>query len=96
MHAHTQTYTQVSLTSDGEVWSGGYGGYGQLGHGDELKKLVPTRVRGLGRPIAMVAAGESHVAVVSATGVLCVRVGVCVCVCVCACVCVSHVSAIGV
>ena len=35
------------LTDEGEVLSFGYGGYGQLGHGDQADQLVPKVISGL-------------------------------------------------
>ena len=51
--------------SEGHVWRCGCGCYGQLGHGDTVKKLVLTLVvaegfRGRGAQIVMVAASGDH------------------------------------
>ena len=38
----------AAVTEDGALWTWGYGGNGQLGHGDEEDHLVPTLVLGAG------------------------------------------------
>ena len=38
----TQNYSTVTLKSNGEIWSYGYNGYGQLGTGDTTYKVLPT------------------------------------------------------
>ena len=37
----------VGLTKNGQVFSWGYNDCGQLGHGDEKTRRVPTKVEGL-------------------------------------------------
>jgi len=59
------------LTAMGLVWSCGSGGYGRLGHGDTVDKLVLTLVvtEGFrGAQIVMVAAGGVHSVVLGAAG----------------------------
>ena len=59
------------LTSDGEVFTFGYGEYGRLGHGGEDNELVPRRVAALaGKHVTQVSAGSAHTAVLIGTGVL--------------------------
>jgi hypothetical protein len=51
----------LALTSDGAVWSWGWGRHGQLGHGDRGSLLVPRRIEALeGTPIIQIAAGTAH------------------------------------
>jgi alpha-tubulin suppressor-like RCC1 family protein len=52
-------HTLVVRTTDGTVWSWGYGGNGQLGNGANASSLVPTQVNTLTGVIA-VAAGANH------------------------------------
>ena len=71
------TWTQVAcglfhtaaVSSDGEVFTWGYGYYGQLGHGDRKDRTVPTKVEiPGGEAIVKVACGDEHTAAVTATG----------------------------
>lgn len=53
----------AAVGADGGTWTFGSGVHGRLGHGDEVTKLVPTRIDAAhfhGRKMAMVAAGNSH------------------------------------
>ena len=51
----------LALTADGAVWSWGYGGYCQLGHGDWQNQLLPKKVEALaGQRVIAVSAGERH------------------------------------
>ena len=53
-------YHSTALTTDGAVWSWGYGGYGQLGHGDEQDQLLPKKIEALaGQRVVAVAPGAS-------------------------------------
>jgi len=65
--AHT-----VCLTQDGSMYSWGRGDDGRLGHGNEDRKLVPTRVESAlrSRIIVQAAAGSNHTACVDASGAL--------------------------
>ena len=36
------------MTEDGALWTWGLGNFGQLGHGDDQRRLVPTEVLGAG------------------------------------------------
>ena len=38
----------AAVTEDGALWTWGCGEHGQLGHGDERNRLVPTEVAGAG------------------------------------------------
>jgi alpha-tubulin suppressor-like RCC1 family protein len=70
---------RVVATEGGGVYTFGYGGYGQLGHGDEENQLAPSRVpekwfRPKGSPegpderVVMVAAGFGHTVALSEAG----------------------------
>ena len=37
-------YHSLALTTDGAVWSWGYGTGGMLGHGDEQRQLLPKKI----------------------------------------------------
>ena len=53
----------AALTQCGVVFTFGFGGHGQLGHGDEQHRWVPTEIplaRFKGHPIVMLAAGHGH------------------------------------
>ena len=94
----------LALTAQGELYSWGHNGYGQLGLGASPfttgQGSFPQRINGglLGVQIASVACGGHHTLALSVEGEVCVCVCVCVrvracvrvCVhaCVCACVCV--------
>lgn len=48
------------LTASGAVYTFGYGAFGELGHGDEQSRSLPTRVEGLaGKRVASIAAGDN-------------------------------------
>ena len=38
----SNNYATLTLKSNGEIWSYGYNGYGQLGTGDTSNKILPT------------------------------------------------------
>lgn len=40
----TANHHLLALDANGKVWSWGYNGYGQLGHGDTLARSVPTMI----------------------------------------------------
>ena len=51
----------LALTADGAVWSWGFGGHGQLGHGDQQHQLLPKKVEAFaGQRVVAVSAGEQH------------------------------------
>ena len=59
----------LALTADGAVWSWGYGGEGQLGHGDQQNQLLPTEVEALaGQRVVAVSAGGAHSLALTADG----------------------------
>ena len=61
-------YHSLALT-DGAVWSWGYGGLGQLGHGDQQDQLLPKKVEALaGQSVIAVSAGAMHGLAVTAEG----------------------------
>ena len=64
--------TPQVLTSDGKIYTWGFGGYGRLGHGDEssvLAELLPRRIEALRSVRAVaVSAGFSHSLAPSAAG----------------------------
>jgi len=61
----------VILTNKGEVYTCGFGGMGQLGHGNTDDKLTPTKIASLnGKTIVFISAGQYHTAVVTSTGEL--------------------------
>jgi hypothetical protein len=37
-------HSMICLDANGEVWTWGYNGFGQLGHGDYLNRNVPTKI----------------------------------------------------
>ena len=62
--AHT-----VVLTDDGDVFTFGWGGHGQLGHGDLDREYTPRRVEALkGKHVVQVAAGEHHTVALTKDG----------------------------
>jgi alpha-tubulin suppressor-like RCC1 family protein len=59
----------VGLTKKGEVFSWGCNDYGQLGHGDEEHRRVPTKVASLdGTVIIKISCGKSHTAALTKKG----------------------------
>ena len=63
------TWYTVGLTKNGEVFSWGDNRYGQLGHGDEKERRVPTKVAGLdGIVIIKVSCGGHHTAALTDKG----------------------------
>ena len=62
------SYT-VGLTKNGEVYAWGSNGSGQLGHGDNEPRTIPTKVESLdGRVITKISCGESHTAALTDKG----------------------------
>ncbi|XP_034188520.2 RCC1 and BTB domain containing protein claret [Osmia lignaria lignaria] len=62
-------YHSVALTSDGRVFTWGWGVHGQLGHGNTDKKMVPTLVTSLlGTVIRYISAGHAHTLALSTEG----------------------------
>ena len=59
----------VALAKDGAVYSWGYGGDGQLGHGDYQVQTMPKQIRGLqGEHVIDIACGEKHSAALTSGG----------------------------
>ena len=55
-----------ALTTDGAVWSWGYG---KLGHGDEQQQLLPKKVEAFaGQRVVAVSAGVAHSLAIIADG----------------------------
>ena len=51
----------LALTADGTVWSWGYGGFGQLGHGDQQHQLLPKKIEAFsGQRVVAVSAGGTN------------------------------------
>ena len=58
-----------ALTADGVVWSWGYGASGRLGHGDELRQLLPKKVEAFaGQRVVAVSAGAHHSLAITGDG----------------------------
>ena len=58
-----------AITADGAVWSWGYGGFGQLGHGDRQDQLLPKKVEAFaGQRVVAVSAGAHHSLAITADG----------------------------
>ena len=58
-----------AITADGAVWSWGYGGCGNLGHGDEQSQLLPKKIEALaGQRAVAVSAGQYHSLALTADG----------------------------
>ncbi len=61
----------VILNNKGEVYTCGFGGMGQLGHGNTDDQFTPKKVTALnGKTIVFVAAGQYHTIAISSTGEL--------------------------
>ena len=59
----------IALTADSAVWSWGYGGQGQLGHGDQELQLLPKKIEALAdQRIVAVSAGAYHSIALAADG----------------------------
>ena len=62
----SSNYATVTLKANGEVWSYGYNGYGQLGTGDTANKVLPTYT-GINN-IVQIALGNEHTVAVDKDG----------------------------
>ena len=61
----------AAVSSNGEVFTWGWGYYGQLGHGDHIDRTVPTKVEiPGGEAVVKVTCGTLHTAAVTASGKL--------------------------
>ena len=59
----------LALTADSSVWSWGYGGFGQLGQGDEQNQSLPTKVEAFaGQRVVAMSAGDCHSLAITADG----------------------------
>ena len=57
------------VTASGAVWSWGWGGFGQLGHGDVQRQLLPKKVEAFASQcVVAVSAGVYHSLAVTADG----------------------------
>jgi len=57
------------ITTDGSVWSWGYGGQGRLGHGDRQRQLLPKKIEAFaGQRVVAVSAGGAHSLAITADG----------------------------
>ena len=64
-------YHSVALTSDGRIFTWGWGVHGQLGHGDTENMYVPTLVTSLlDTTVKHISAGYAHTMVLSTDGVV--------------------------
>ena len=64
-------YHNATVSSNGEVFTWGWGGDGQLGHGDSNDRRVPTKVEiPEGEVVVKVACGSYHTVAVTRTGKL--------------------------
>ena len=62
-------FYSAALTSKGELFTWGVNEKGQLGHGDEVKRKVPTKVAALdGLVITQIFCGATHMAVLTEKG----------------------------
>jgi len=60
-----------AVTADGRLYTWGLGGFGRLGHGDRLKKVVPKAVASLfGKEVQLVSCGYLHTMAVTTDGQL--------------------------
>ena len=61
----------AAVSSNGDLFTWGDGGFGQLGHGDHKDRYTPTKVEiPGGEAVVKVACGLLHTAAVTATGKL--------------------------
>ena len=59
----------LALTADGAVYSWGYGGDGQLGHGDLQLHTLPAQIKALqGEHVIAIACGDKHSAALTSNG----------------------------
>jgi len=62
-------YHSLAITADGSVWSWGFGGSGQLGHGNWQDQLLPKKVEAFaGQRVVAVSAGARHSIAITADG----------------------------
>jgi hypothetical protein len=71
VHIECGLLLTVGLTKNGEVFTWGYTYYGQLGHGDEKHRTIPTKVESLdGLVITKISCGTWHTAAITDKGEL--------------------------
>ena len=59
----------LAITADGAVWIWGWGYFGQLGHGDEQRQLLPKKIEAFSsQRVAAVSAGAVHTLALTADG----------------------------
>jgi len=58
----------LAVSDEGQVWSWGWGLYGQLGHGDTRSLCAPRRIEQAPTHVAQVAAGHAHTLLVCQRG----------------------------
>lgn len=64
-------YHSVALTTDGRIFTWGWGVYGQLGHGNTDERTTPTLVKSLlGIVVCHISAGYAHTLVLSIDGIV--------------------------
>ena len=62
-------YHTAALTKEGKVFTWGYNYFGQLGHGDNEERHIPTKVKSLdGLFIVKIACGPWHIVVLTDKG----------------------------
>lgn len=67
--AAASAFHTCAVTADGRLYTWGLGGFGRLGHGDRLKKVVPKAVASLfGKEVKLVSCGYLHTIAVTADG----------------------------
>jgi len=77
-HPHTRKVHTACVTANGTLWTWGRGGFGQLGHGDREPRQRPTQLGKEmygGSPAVMVACGCFHMLVLTAVGLVELRLG---------------------
>jgi len=58
----------LALSETGQVWSWGWGIYGQLGHGDTRSLSAPRRIEAAPPAVVQISAGHAHTLLVCRTG----------------------------
>jgi len=62
-------FHSLALTAGGSVWSWGFGGFGQLGHGHEQIQMQPKKIEAFaGQHVVAVSAGGRHSLALAADG----------------------------
>ena len=64
-------YHSLAITADGSAWSWGEGNFGQLGHGDPQRQLLPKKIEAFaGQRVVAVSSGDRHSIARTADGAL--------------------------